>query len=136
MSSKFRNRSVSAKSRRVANAQDLEKALKRTSEGVDMTTCSDPDTQLPPQEPPFLGDMPPVGIVYHPQQPITKELKKIIDENYYGTFFEEAIKTVSGQHIPELGDRIRLATENVVADVFEGQLHERPTASRLRRCCG
>ena len=144
MSSKFRNRSVSAKSRRVANAQDLEKALKRTSEGVDMTTCSDPDTQLPPQEPPFLGDMPPVGIVYHPQQPITKELKKIIDENYYGTFFEEAIKTVSGQHIPELGkiktlDQYYFYLDTLVTWIpeirvweFDGELlHERTVYLRL-----
>ena len=54
------------------------------------------------QEPPFLQGLPHVGEVYDPQQPATKELKQIIEENYYGTFFQNAITTVSGQNIPEL----------------------------------
>ena len=53
-----------------------------------------------------MAGLPPVGAVYEPQQHPTKKLKAIIEENYYGTFFENAIKTVSEQNIPEL-DRIK-----------------------------
>jgi phosphatidylserine decarboxylase len=59
-------------------------------------------TPLPPQAPPFLKDLPLEGELYDPEQPATKNLKEIIETNYYGIFFENAIKTVSAQKIPEL----------------------------------
>ena len=72
--------------------------LKR-SRGVVKTQAdglaSSPATSLQPQEPPFLEGLPPVGTVYEPKQPATKELKRIIDEKYYATNFENAIKAVS-----------------------------------------
>jgi phosphatidylserine decarboxylase len=109
MSSKFRNRSASAARRRVASPLDLLRALKRSRSVVEQKTAglaSAAMPSLPPQAPPFLGELPPEGAVYVPEQPATKKLKEIIEENYYGTFFENAIKTVSAQNIPEL-DRIK-----------------------------
>ncbi|MGK7927361.1 MAG: phosphatidylserine decarboxylase, partial [Spirulina sp.] len=108
MSAKFRKGSISARSH-VASSLDLLRALKRSSRIVEPKTlglASPEATSLPPQAPSFLGNLPPEGVVYEPQQPATKKLKQIIEENYYGTFFEEAIKTVSDQKIPEL-DRIK-----------------------------
>jgi len=108
MSSKFRNRSTSVR-RRVASPLDLLRALKRSRSVVEPQTArlaSAEKTLLPPQAPPFLWDMPPKGVVYVPKQPATQKLKEIIEANYYGTFFENAIKTVSTQKIPEL-DRIK-----------------------------
>jgi phosphatidylserine decarboxylase len=58
-----------------------------------------------PQEPRFLQDLPPLGAVYEPQQPITQKLKRLIDEYAYAGAFQSAIATVSRQRIPEL-DRI------------------------------
>lgn len=58
------------------------------------------------QEPKFLKDMPVLSAVYEPKQPITKKLKKIVDDYAYGGAFQSAISTVSKQRIPEL-DRIR-----------------------------
>ncbi len=104
MSGKFRNRTTS-NLRRVASSLDLLRALKRSrsfAEPKVVGLASPEATSLPPQAPPFLADLPPVGAVYEPQQSATKKLKAIIEENYYGTFFENAIKTVSEQNIPEL----------------------------------
>ncbi|MGC1377621.1 MAG: phosphatidylserine decarboxylase [Anaerolineales bacterium] len=105
MSSKSRNSSVSIR-RRVATAQDLAQAIKRAHASLEPKVMSfaspNATTSLPPQAPPFLGDIPPIGVVYEPQQPATKKLKKIIEENYYTAAFESAIKTVSLQRVPEL----------------------------------
>ncbi len=108
MSAKFRNLSASVRSR-VASSLDLLQALKRASPllKTKIVGLASPEaTSLPPQAPPFLAGLPPIGAVYEPQQPATQELKAIIEENYYGTFFENAIKVVSAENIPEL-DRIK-----------------------------
>lgn len=52
--------------------------------------------------PKFLKDLPPPSIVYKPQQPITKQLKELIDKNSYEGAFQSAIDTVHKQKIPEL----------------------------------
>jgi phosphatidylserine decarboxylase len=109
MSSNSRGRSASVRPRRVASALDLHRALKRSrsvAEPPAAGLASPGASRLPPQAPPFLGDLPPEGAVYEPQQQATKELKAIIDENYYGAAFADAIKTVSAQKVPEL-DRIQ-----------------------------
>ena len=101
MSGKFRNRTTS-NLRRVASSLDLLRALKRSrsfAEPKVVGLASPEATSLPPQAPPFLAELPPVGATYEPQQHATKKLKAIIEENYYGTFFENAIKTVSAQNI-------------------------------------
>lgn len=108
MSAKFRNLSASVRSR-VASSLDLLQALKRASPLLEpkiVGLASPEATSLPPQAPPFLAGLPPIGAVYKPQQPATQKLKAIIEENYYGTFFENAIKVVSAENIPEL-DRIK-----------------------------
>ncbi len=108
MSSRTRRRSASARCG-VASSLDLHRALKRSRAAAEPKAqglASITEKRCPPQAPPFLGDLPPVGTVYDPQQPATQELKRIIDENYYGTFFTEAIQEVSAQHVPEL-DRIQ-----------------------------
>ena len=105
MSAKFRKRSGFVRNR-VATALDLLRALKRSRIEPLKGLASPEATQLPPQAPPFLQDLPPEGKVYDPQQPATRELKQIIEENYYQSNFENAIKTVSAEKIPEL-DRIK-----------------------------
>jgi hypothetical protein len=60
-----------------------------------------------PQGPKFLKELPPDSAVYEPKQPITKKLKKLIDDYAYGGAFQSAIWTVRQQRIPEL-DRISL----------------------------
>jgi len=108
MSSKFRNRCTPGHQHRVASPLDLLRALKRSHfcsnivEQKPTGLASATETKLPPQAPPFLYGIPPEGTVYVPKQPATQKLKKIIEENYYGTFFENAIRTVSTQNIPEL----------------------------------
>ena len=57
------------------------------------------------QAPKFLKDLPPIGAVYEPKQPVTKKLKNLIDSHAYAGAFQSAISTVSQQRIPEL-DRI------------------------------
>jgi phosphatidylserine decarboxylase len=104
MSSKCRSGFGTATSR-VATAQDLSLALNRADifQNVKAKALASPDaTSLPPQEPLFLGNMPLLGAIYNPKQPATKNLKKIIEENYYSAAFESAIKTVSMQRIPEM----------------------------------
>ncbi|MEJ2670413.1 MAG: phosphatidylserine decarboxylase [Gammaproteobacteria bacterium] len=106
-----RNRSAAIRSR-LASSLDLLHARKRSQDSATATVANRAyetertDETLPPQSPPFLADLPPVGAEYIPQQHATKTLKTIIDENYYATNFEEAIKIVSAQKIPEL-DRIK-----------------------------
>jgi len=88
---------------------DLFRALKRSDSAAEPQAAdlaSAGTTGLPPQAPPFLKDLPPEGVVYEPEQRITKDLKAIIEENYYGAFFGNAIEAVSAQKIPEL-DRIK-----------------------------
>ncbi|AGP36782.1 phosphatidylserine decarboxylase [Sorangium cellulosum] len=109
MSSKHRIVPSSVRRRRVASAQDLDRALKRSHETAGPATgelASAAAKQLPPQAPPFLRDLPKEGVAYEPQQPATKELKSIIEANYYRGAFEDAIKTVSAQSVPEL-DQIK-----------------------------
>lgn len=109
MSSKSRNRPASSRARRVASTLDLHRALKRgPSAGAPQGAGLDSQEVKPgpPQAPPFLGDLPPEGTVYVPRQRATRELKALIDGNYYRAAFEEAIKAVSTQKVPEL-DRIK-----------------------------
>ncbi len=54
----------------------------------------------------FLKGLPPVGRPYKPVHEINQELQEIIEKDSYQWNFEQAIKTVSGQKIPEL-DRIQ-----------------------------
>ncbi len=108
MSSKNRKGSVAAR-HRVATSQDLAQALKRASASLAprVKGLASPEAKhLPPQEPMFLGEIPPEGTVYEPKQTATKKLKRIIEENYYTASFESAIKTVSMQRVPEL-DKIQ-----------------------------
>ena len=104
MSSKFRKSSASARSR-VASSLDLLRSLKRSLAFEKLGLASPEASWLPAQAPPFLEGLPPEGVIYTPNEPATQALKQIIEENYYGTFFENTIKTVSQQNIPEL-DRI------------------------------
>jgi phosphatidylserine decarboxylase len=53
-----------------------------------------------------LEDLPPEGVAYDPEQAVTQQLKAIIEENYYGTYFRDAIKDVSEKRVPEL-DQIK-----------------------------
>jgi len=106
--SNYRTRRASSRTRE-ASALDLRRALSRSQnlavpKAMGLSTENAPS--LPLQEPLFLGNMPPIGTTYAPQQSATKQLKSIIDENYYTANFESAITTVSGQHIPEL-DQIK-----------------------------
>ncbi|MGI0115809.1 phosphatidylserine decarboxylase [Zooshikella sp. RANM57] len=96
MSGKFR---TGTPHHRLATAQDLQNAIKRGP-------LAEVEQELPCQPRPFLSGLPPVGVTYNPQQKATKQLKLIIDTNYYAAFFENAIKKVSKQRIPEL-DRIK-----------------------------
>lgn len=107
MSKKSRIRSASVRSR-AASSLDLLRALKRSRSFAKEKAAPLAFTKelLPPQAPLFLEELPPEGAVYIPRQQATKALKDIIEANYYGRFFENAIKTVSAQHIPEL-DRIK-----------------------------
>jgi len=91
---------------RVASALDLLRHLKDTHKELATKQTPQGITPLPPQEPQFLKDMPAVGVVYNPEQPATKELKAIIDKNYYAANFEDAISKVSTQCVPEI-DRIK-----------------------------
>lgn len=109
MSNKPRRRSASIRRQRVASAQDLSRALERSRsaaepEGGDLASAGAlgvPKAKLPP----FLRGLPPKGAVYKPHEPITKKLETIIEESYYRTNFENSIRAVSAQKIPEL-DRI------------------------------
>ncbi|MDE1465456.1 phosphatidylserine decarboxylase [Spartinivicinus poritis] len=92
MSSKFRTHSPR---HRLATAQDLQNAIKRGP-------LAETGKELPCQPRPFLAGLPPVGSLYEPQQEATKQLKHIIETNYYASSFENAIKEVSKQRIPEL----------------------------------
>ncbi len=95
MSSIFRRRSCST-GHRLATAQEAHQAL----------TCGTASHKSGlPQQPPFLPDLPHLGESYEPVRPATKQLKQIIDDNYYAAAFESAITTVSRQQVPEL-DRI------------------------------
>ncbi len=57
---------------------------------------------LPPQPPPFLGNLPAPGEGYEPRQPITGRLKTLITEGEYEGAFLAAISRVRGQELPEL----------------------------------
>ncbi|MFC1747212.1 hypothetical protein ACFL2V_00240 [Pseudomonadota bacterium] len=109
--SQFRKRSASGRCR---TASSLESAqgllrppglLKNRAAGFTAADriVSDQETS-PPQAPPFLAGLPPVEAVYDPQQPVTKALKSLIDENYYQGNFESAITTISKQKIPEISN--------------------------------
>jgi phosphatidylserine decarboxylase len=109
MSSKFRSLSPSSRRQRVASSVDLSQALKRSLGAAEPRAAglaSAEAKRLPPQASPFLKDLPPKGTAYEPEQLATKALKAIIEQHYYGPFFETAVKTVSAQKIPEL-DRIK-----------------------------
>ncbi|HEX3761291.1 MAG TPA: phosphatidylserine decarboxylase [Kofleriaceae bacterium] len=109
MTRNSRGRSTSISPRRVATALDLRRALDRaeaSAEPAPTGLASRHAGKLPPQQPPFLRDLPREGEVYEPKQKVTRELKEIIDDNYYGAAFEHAIATVSAQRVPEL-DRIK-----------------------------
>jgi phosphatidylserine decarboxylase len=111
MSTHDRGRSTSVRPRRVAGALDLQRALDRarttaTAKAGVGRLASDAAGKLPPQAPPFLASLPPEGQVYLPTQRATRELKEIIDRNYYTAAFETAIKHVSLLRVPEL-DRIK-----------------------------
>lgn len=58
-----------------------------------------------PYRPDFLDDLPGPGEVYEPRQPITVALRKLIADNAYGQAFQDAVRRVGSQRIPEL-DRI------------------------------
>lgn len=100
MSSNSRNGSGITRSR-VATAEDLRQILKR-AEAFQEGQAASNAMSFPPQAPQFLKDIPPIGTVYEPKQPATKKLRHIIEENYYSTSFESAIKNVSKQRVPEL----------------------------------
>lgn len=108
MSSKNRKGNTVIRSR-AATAQALKLALDRAEKFLETKAkdlAAPGAAPLPPQAPKFLGDIPPVGAVYEPEQPATKKLKQIIEENYYTGVFETAIKRVSKQKVPEL-DKIK-----------------------------
>jgi phosphatidylserine decarboxylase len=108
MSRRIRSAAGSVRHNRVASTADLARALRRgraTAPPAEASLASVAATRLPPQAPPFLGDLPPAGAVYEPRQPATRELQRLIQENYYRGAFEAAIETVSGLAVPEL-DRI------------------------------
>jgi phosphatidylserine decarboxylase len=58
-----------------------------------------------PQAPKFLKDLPRLNETYEPEQPITRKLKKIIDQYAYAGAFQSAMTAVCQQRVPEL-DRI------------------------------
>jgi len=100
---------VSHRRQRVASALDLARALKRSRGAAAPQVAglsSAAATTRPPQAPPFLKDLPPAGTAYEPEQPATRALKAIIEAHRYRAFFEDAVKTVSAQKVPEL-DQIR-----------------------------
>jgi phosphatidylserine decarboxylase len=71
-------------------------------------TAPVPETQppLPLQARAFLHGLPTKGVAYRPRQRATQDLKAMIENLGYAEDFEEAIKSVSKQLIPEL-DRIQ-----------------------------
>lgn len=108
MSSRSRSASVPGYTR-VASPVDLLRALKRSRHAVEPRAGSPGATGAArslPQGPPFLGNVPPEGTKYEPLEPVTQRLKALIEEHYYGAVFEEAIRSVSKDKVPEL-DRIR-----------------------------
>src|SRR5689334_22833623 len=56
--------------------------------------------------PPFPAELPPQWAVYEPKHPITKKLKKLIEDHSYAGAFQSAIDTVVRQRVQEL-DRIK-----------------------------
>lgn len=93
---------------KTASAQDLMQKLKHVGESParQENLLRNKGIQLPIQQPAFLGNLPPLGTLYTPKQPITQQLKTIIDEHYYTAAFEGAISRVSAQNVPEL-DQIK-----------------------------
>ncbi|CAK8716343.1 hypothetical protein KKHLCK_05460 [Candidatus Electrothrix laxa] len=73
----------------------------RDAQYFDEQELSSPTSQAPG----FLKHLPRLSETYEPVQPVTKKLKKLIDEHAYAGAFQSAITTVSQQRIPEL-DRI------------------------------
>lgn len=106
MSSHSRSHVASTRSRRVATAQDLQKAISRARSAAEPGLAVGREGRLPPQAPRFLKDLPPEGTVYQPRQPATQKLQSIIEAGYYQQAFASAIRTVSAQKVPEL-DRIK-----------------------------
>lgn len=103
MSKQTRSRKVPSNRRRPATALDLHRHLNTNNGQPKLKISKGKKAQVtPPQAPPFLGDLPPVGTVYQPQQAATIALQEIIEQNYYGTNFSDAIAFVSAQNIPEL----------------------------------
>lgn len=103
------SRGRSARSRnRLATQWDLQRALDRRNQhvesGVEPTTAGlqRDAAPLPLQQQPFLHGLPHIGDPYDPQQPVTKELKQLIDSHYYEAAFQTAIGAVAEQNIPEL----------------------------------
>ena len=87
-------RSASSGRAAVATAQQSKKFCKK-------------DAPSPlPQAPKFLRNLPAKGALYEPKQPITKRLKKLIEDCSYQAAFKGAIKRVSKQRLCEL-DRIK-----------------------------
>ncbi|MBL4862597.1 MAG: phosphatidylserine decarboxylase [Crocinitomicaceae bacterium] len=108
MNNKPRNSYITSR-RREASALDLRKALDRSQESVAgrRRTLASPSAR--PETPKafiFPENLPKEGTVYNPERPATRELKDIIEKNYYTANFEDAIATVSKQQIPEL-DKIK-----------------------------
>ncbi|MES0490302.1 MAG: phosphatidylserine decarboxylase [Leptospirales bacterium] len=108
MSRNVKKRSAKALSR-VAGVHDQNRALAH----VDELLAAKPDTLgeeasqwlsawLKVMERPFLWNLPPIGVSYEPRQKVTKELKEIIEKNYYQGLFDAAIATVAEEKIPEL----------------------------------
>jgi len=107
MSNNSRGRPNSSSPHRVASALDLRRALDRSAaEPAPAGLASKHAGKLPPQAPPFLLGLPREGEVYEPKQKATRQLKALIEDNYYTAAFEHAITAVSAQKVPEL-DRIK-----------------------------
>ena len=107
MSNNSRGRPNSSSPHRVASALDLRRALDRSAaEPAPAGLASKHAGKLPPQAPPFLLGLPREGEVYEPKQQATRQLKALIEDNYYTAAFEHAITAVSAQKVPEL-DRIK-----------------------------
>lgn len=77
----------------------------------DRRQCIDTHPPSPaPQQPSFLENLPGRWEIYEPTQPITQDLKQIIEDNAYQGAFQSAIDAVSRQRIPEL-DRIHTLSQ-------------------------
>ena len=90
---------------RLAAPADLAKHLSESASGGSTKAPFTDGTPNPPQAPPFLDGLPPLGGNYAPQEDVTKQLAAVIEEHAMAGAFQKALDKVCSEEVPEL-DRI------------------------------